>query len=219
MDKTEITVFRNGGPLRRYEHWSYRGKQINTTSEYKYMGILLTSSLSWSSAHSKLVTQAQRALFAIKAYQRPFGYLSVVDSFKIFDSMVKPILCYASQIWGYGYVDTIESIHIKFCKSILYVRRTTSTCMVLGECGRLPLCTTYYINCIRYWCNLLTMPTHRHPKQCYNMLKSLDDAGRNCWATKIRTLLYKYGFSFIWISQDVGDVNAFIRIFKHRVVH
>ena len=51
MYKTEITVFRNGGPLRRYEIWSYRGTQINVTSQYKYMGILLTSSLSWSSAH------------------------------------------------------------------------------------------------------------------------------------------------------------------------
>jgi len=91
--------------------------------------------------------------------------------------------------------------------------------MVRGECGRLPLCTTYFINCIRYWCNLLTMPLHRHPKQCYNMLKSVDDADRNCWASKIRTLLYKYGFSFIWISQDVGDTNAFFRMFKHRVVN
>ena len=66
---------------------------------------------------------------------------------------------------------------------------------------------------------LLTMPLYRHPKKCYNMLKSLDDAGGNCWATKIRTLLYKYGFSFIWISQDVGDTNAVIRMFKHRVVN
>jgi len=47
--------------------------------------------------------------------------------------------------------------------------------MVLGECGRLPLCTTYYINCIRYWCKLLTMPPQKHPKQCYNMLESLLD--------------------------------------------
>ena len=51
------------------------------------------------------------------------------------------------------------------------------------------------------------------------MLKFLDDAGRNCWATKIRTLLYKCGLRFIWISQDVGDVHAFIRMFKHRVVN
>ena len=51
------------------------------------------------------------------------------------------------------------------------------------------------------------------------MLKSLDDADRNCWASKIRTLMYTYGFSFIWISQDVGDTNAFFRMFKHRVVN
>ena len=51
------------------------------------------------------------------------------------------------------------------------------------------------------------------------MLKSLDDAGRNCWATKIRTLLYKYGLRFIWISQYVGDFNVFIRIFEHRDIN
>jgi hypothetical protein len=126
------------------------------------MGILLTSSLSWSSAHSKYVSQAQRALFAIKANQRPFGYFSIVDSFKIFDSMVKPILCYASQIWGYEYVDMIESIYtciINFIKCVLYLRRTINTCMFLGECGRSSLCTTYYKNCIRFWCNLLSMPS------------------------------------------------------------
>jgi len=69
------------------------------------MGILFTSSLSWSSAHAKLVSQAQKARFAIKAYQRPFGYFSVVDSFKIFYSTVEPILCYAFQICSYEYVD------------------------------------------------------------------------------------------------------------------
>jgi len=40
MDKTEITVCRNGGSLRRYERGSFCGTQINITSEYKYMGIL-----------------------------------------------------------------------------------------------------------------------------------------------------------------------------------
>ena len=105
--------------------------------------------MSWSAVHYKLVSQAQTALFAIKAYLKLFDF-PVVDSFNIFDSMVNPILCFASQFLGYDHVDTIEYIHIKFCNSILYVRRNTNTCMVRGECGRLPLCTAYYINCIRY---------------------------------------------------------------------
>ena len=100
------------------------------------MGILLTSGLSWSSAHSKLANQAQRALFSIKAYQRHFGYFSISDSFKIFDTMINPIFCYSSQVWDYEFVDSLETVHNKFCKNILYVRKTTNTCMVLGECGR-----------------------------------------------------------------------------------
>jgi len=92
-------------------------KLISRLSINLYMGILLTSSLSWSSEHSKLVSQAQKDLFAIKAYQIAFGYFSAIDSFKIFDSIVKPILCYASQIWGYEYVDTIASVYNRFCKN------------------------------------------------------------------------------------------------------
>ena len=39
LDKTEIIVFRNGGPLRRYERWTYRNQTINVTSLYRYMGL------------------------------------------------------------------------------------------------------------------------------------------------------------------------------------
>lgn len=70
-----------------------------------------------------------------------------------FNSMVKPLLCCAFQMWGYKCVNTIELVHNKLCKNILYVLRTTDTCIVLGKCGRLSLWTTYYINCFWYWCN------------------------------------------------------------------
>ena len=81
--------------------------------------------------------------------------------------MVKPNLCYASQVWGFDYVDIIESTHTRH---LLHVRKSSNTCMVLVECGRLPLCVTYYTNCITYWCTLLQMPSYRYPKQCYIML-------------------------------------------------
>jgi len=34
LDKIEVIVFRNGGPLRNYERWTYRGTKLNTTSAY-----------------------------------------------------------------------------------------------------------------------------------------------------------------------------------------
>ncbi len=89
--------------------------------------------------------------------------------------------------------------------------------MALGECGRLPLCVTYHTNCIKYWCKLLQMPDHRYPKNCYLMLKQLDDAGRVTWAIHIKQLLFRYGFGYIWLSQDVGDIEVFVCTFKTRI--
>jgi hypothetical protein len=61
------------------------------------------------------------------------------------------------------------------------------------------------------------MQDHRYQKQCYRMLKGLDDGGRVTWATKVKNLLFKYGFGFVWLSQEVGNVNAFIFQFRQRL--
>jgi len=59
MNKTEIIVFRNAGPLRISERWYFRGKLVNTTSVYKYLGLLFTPTLSWTEAHKKSVSSSE----------------------------------------------------------------------------------------------------------------------------------------------------------------
>ena len=49
------------------------------------------------------------------------------------------------------------------------------------------------------------------------MLRQLDEGGRNTWATNIKRLLYRYGFGIAWITQDIGNVNVFIAMFKDRL--
>ena len=72
--------------------------------------------------------------------------------------------------------------------------------------------------CIKYLTKLITMPDHRFSKQCYNMLRSLEESGRITWASKIKSLLFKHGFGFVWISNEVGDSKTFIKLFKQRIV-
>ncbi len=48
VDTTKIIVFRNGGPLRGYENWFYRGTRIESVSFYRYMGLLFTPKLKWT---------------------------------------------------------------------------------------------------------------------------------------------------------------------------
>ena len=214
LKKTEIIVFRNGGPLRHYERWKLNVNVINVTSLYKYMGIVFTPKLSWTPAKEKLAAQARKAIYSINNYRRKFGYFSHNEYFKLVDAIVKPILTYGAEIWGFEHAEVIEQVQIQFCKQFLGVNNSVNNSVALGECGRLPLCISYHVKCIKYWCKLLQMPDHLYPKNCYIMLKSQDDIGRNNWVTSVKMLLFRYGFGFAWLSQDVGNINIFVRLFK-----
>ena len=217
LNKTVIIVFRNGGPLRSYESWTFNGIPVKTTSEYQYLGLIFTPKLSWSKAKRKLASKARKAIFCIKTYQRKFGYFQQDEISRLFDSVVKPIHCYGSEVWGTEYSDVIESVHFNFCKYFLGVNNSVNNAVAIGECGRLPLCVTFFTNCIKYCCKLLHMQNNRYPKNCYKMLKALDEAGRQNWVSKVRNLLFTYGFVYIWIAQDVEDIGMFISQFKQRL--
>ena len=122
--------------------------------------------------------------------------LTPTDAFKVFDAMIKPIFCFGSEIWGYQYYEIIEKVHVQFCKRLCNLNQNTTDLFVLGECGRYPMAVHYICNCIKYWTKLITMPDHRFPKQCYNMLRSLEESGRITWASKIKSLLFEHGFGF-----------------------
>ena len=89
--------------------------------------------------------------------------------------------------------------------------------MVLGECGRLPLCYTYFTTCIKYWCKLLTLSDHRYPKRCYMLLTRLDEAGRINRATIVKNMLFMYGFGYVWVAQEVGNIDLFLWQFHQRL--
>jgi len=52
--------------------------------------------------------------------------------FKLFDSMIVPILTYGSEIWGFKETEEIERIQIQFYKYFLGVNSTVNNAMVLG---------------------------------------------------------------------------------------
>ena len=62
------------------------------------------------------------------------------------------------------------------------------------------------------------MSGNRYPKQCYIMLKNIDEAGRITWATHVKDLSFRYGFGIVWLTENVGDDNLFINVFKQRLI-
>ena len=123
IDKTKIIVFRNWGYLRHYEKWFYGNIRLKVVTYYKYLGLVISSRLSWYMCHKTLAEQASKALFAIKANLKKFETLSVNVLLKIFDTKVLPILTYGAEIWISHKGNDIENVQHSFCKYILRISK------------------------------------------------------------------------------------------------
>ena len=178
LSKTKVMVFRRGGTLKKSEVWYYDGVKLDTTSAYKYLGLIFTPKGSWFTATKTLASQASKAVAILNKILWKCGDIPFNAAFELFDKMILPILTYGSEVWGFTVYDNIEMVQRKFCRQYLKVSSTTSNVAVLGECGRHPLYIFYMTRCIKYWLKVLQMENTRYPNACYKMLKRLDDLGR-----------------------------------------
>jgi hypothetical protein len=53
--------------------------------------------------------------------------LSVSCQLDLFDKVVKPIVLYGSEVWGFKNYHMVEKMHLKFCKLLLNIKRLLLT--------------------------------------------------------------------------------------------
>jgi len=217
FDKTKVMVYRNGGIIRKGEKFYFNGKLIENVSYYKYLGLIMSTRLSWSPAQSTLSCQAQKAVGLIHQinYKCDFTFKT---SIALFDKCVAPILSYGSEVWGLYMNKCIENTHIQFCKKMLGVGSKTPTVAVLGDCGRYPMYITCYTKCLKYWLKILLLPQTSLVRSSYDMLFKLDEVGRCNWVTKVKHILLSYGFGIVWFNQGVENVSVFLKEFRLRLL-
>ena len=105
-------------------------------------------------------------------------------------------------IWGCSYCENIERISIKFYKAYLGVGKTTPNDLVLLDCGRRSLSIDYNISIIKYWTKLIHMSVDRYPRKCYEQMIRHADIGRKNWVSKLKNVLYIFGFGNVREEQQ-----------------
>ena len=83
------------------------------------MGFTVTPKLIWTRAKEKFATQARKSIIILCKLQHNIGYFDYLDLFKLFDTMVKPVLLYGAEIWGCELSNIIENVQNQFCKRFL----------------------------------------------------------------------------------------------------
>ena len=219
MDKSKIIVFRKGGYLSAREKWLYNGRYLEVVNQYKYLGVIFSTGLSFSFALKDMAARARKGVIGILRLLWSFGNQSPRLFFKLFDSQIQPILTYGSEVWGLiADYSIIERVHLFAIKRYLNVSIRTPNALVYGETGRYPLFINVYIRQIKYWLTLTRMSEDRIPRKCYRMLYSLHCRDKNNWVSTVRSTLYRYGFGFVWEQQGVSNIKQFLSEFRQRLV-
>ena len=154
VDKTKIVVFRKRGGLRLDEKWDYNGLSIDTVDSFNYLGTVFYYTGNFNCNVNTLAGKALKALNVLTLSTRkyPIKYSTL---FQLFDAFVGSILHYSCEIWGFGKFRQLERVHLKFCKQLLNVSKSTCSIGVYGELRRFPLYITRHTRIIKYWCKVL----------------------------------------------------------------
>ena len=216
MNKTKAMVYRNGGIIRKNEKFYFDNSQIENVSYYKYLGVLISTRLSWTPAQKYLSAQADRACYSLKDIIYNCDYSFTIAN-KLFDTCVMPILNYGSEIFATNIHECIEAVKIRYYKRLLGVGRNTSNEGVRGECGQYRVYMTCVMKCIKYWFRLLHEDNGTLLKSCYDMLYKSCENGKSNWASGIKKLLSVYGFYEVWMNQGTPNVKLFLHNFELRL--
>ena len=114
------------------------------------LGVSLSYNGKYYNTQKRLSEQASKALFSLHSLFEQIS-LNVAEKANMFDSMILPILMYATEVWGFHKGNEVEKIHLTFLKQILSVRQQTSNITLYGELGRYPLVILRNIYIIKYW--------------------------------------------------------------------
>jgi hypothetical protein len=117
--KTKVMIFGNG----KKSEISFNNKPIEIVDKYKYLGIIFNTIKRANGdvfrEHAQYIKdKANKAIFSILNKTKHLGTLDPKLAFFLFDTYVKPILTYGSDIIGYNsnYNKIIERLHLRFIK-------------------------------------------------------------------------------------------------------
>ena len=203
--KTKVVVF-NKNFTKNIKNLSFSIDQnpIEVTNSYRYLGVEITNTGSFSKASDVLYKKALKSLFSIYSSLDVRSDEKNTSLFiKLFDALVKPVLLYGCETWGSiagNPNNVINKFVNKFYKTLLGVPQHTSTAGIHAELGRFPIFTTIQQTMIKFWFRLVTLPTSRLVSHCYWSLLNLNPRN-DPWFNAIKNIFTSTGQQFIWDSQ------------------
>lgn len=119
LTKSEMVVFRKGGKLSRQENFVYKGQQVKIVNEYCYLGVILTTKMSFAKHLDKRNSLSKCSINATWKSFLNKSSISLASKWRLFQAVCRSIQSYGAQIWGGTQFDDVDKLQRYFIKRIL----------------------------------------------------------------------------------------------------
>lgn len=154
VDKSKVVIFKKGGGRepRNKRIWWWKGEKIEEVKEIRYLGYILQR----NNRNEQHVKERVKKANVIMKWVWGFGERKFKGDWKwrckLFDTLVKSVLSYGVEIWGFREWDGIEKIEERYLRWVLGVERSTPGYIVREEWKRNKFRIEAGIRAIKYEC-------------------------------------------------------------------
>jgi len=134
LNKTKFMKFRRGGPMKRDDILTYRGTPLETTNEYKYLGVTVSTTMSFSKHVEVKKESMSRVIGSLTYLQRvDMPTAKAIFNIKIWTSVTYGFRVIAPYLTGRQLIE-LDIIKSKFIKRLLGLPQKASSTL----CYQLP---------------------------------------------------------------------------------
>ena len=212
-DKTKCMILNKTGRTIR-KNFTFNSEHLETVRSFKYLGFVITPSGEIKTGLSDLRDRAMKAFFSLKRCMGELFNTHIDITLHLFDTLIKPILLYASDFWG-GLKppqdNPVEKFHNMACRHILGVQTQTTTAGVLLELGRIPIQTFAIKGAVKNWERIRLGNANIYLQKC------LEDATRENlpWIENIKNILENNGMAcFFQNTYEVKHPFVYKKLFE-----
>ena len=208
--KKTKTMILSSGKTKETALFKYKGEIIESVNEFKFLGNCISKNGNLISSAKQLAQKALKVMYSIRSYTSNITQMPANLACHLFDSLVRPILTFNSEIWYmdiyrsyhnsdcrakqnkiktdyFHFIDRsiVDGVHTKFCKFTLGVKKYASNLAARAELGRYPIDCFIKTQSLLYEERLFNRETNPLLKECYNVSKMLHLNGIYSWYTYI----------------------------------
>ncbi len=180
-------VFNSVDPCQEFV---FKGDTIETVQTFKYLGILLETTPNLDNAVEHLTVASRCLLFALNHRCAKLRIMDVKLRCDLFNMLVRSTTSYACEVWvDSKKIEAIEVVYRGFLKSLLEVRKTTSTSIVLAKFRKFPFEHFTWGQALLYYNRMSTITKDHILGKAWEAQLIMLVTRKKCWVGSVKKWL------------------------------